>query len=865
MNNRYIFLLVVLFACLTDSTVAQGIQGAITNTKGEPLPYTAVFVKGTNTGTTSTAEGKYSLKLPPGSYQITYQHLGYQQQEQQIKVSATVRTVNVTLKPQSFLLNTVDVSGKAEDPAYTIMRKAISKAKFHRLQLDAYSARVYIKGSGKLDKIPWLLRSTLEKEGIDTSKVYTSESVSEIEYERPNTYKEKVISIRTSGPDDNTGNPNSYVQSSFYNPYVVGSVSPLSPRAFSYYKFKYLGSFFENGYEVNKIKVTPRSNGEQVFSGTIFIRDGAWNIHSLSLQTRMEGFLVEIDQIYNVVAENIWMPTNQQIEFSGSMMGFKGSYFYTALVSEYEVEPNPELSAELTILDEKIDSVPAEIEAQEIKEETVEKLKEPTEKKLTRKQLKKMLDAYEKQEQNQKPEEEQAVVSDVWFEVDSTARKKDSAYWQEIRPIPLTEKEQKGYQEADSAYAEEKADSSQTANGGKFNVSDLFLGNTYRLGKRARFRFRGFLPELRYNTVEGYNLSFEGTLNWRNDSLLHLNITPEVRYGFESDDVYYQLKTNGFLGSEWRKHSYTLQGGRYIEQFHPNSINPLVNSLYTLLLARNYMRLYEHDFGSINYQYRHEYKFNLSVGAEYAQRKELFNNTTYTWFQPEGNEVFDNLPEVGQQDQLLIDGNAFTTALEFSIQPWMKYAKSNGVKRPTNKNSPEFKVSWNAGWQDVGESITDFHQLELGFKTTARLGVRATLNLEAEAGTFLTNTVVPFSDFKHFNGGLTELAPISLTGNYRLLDYYQYSTSQSYASGFAYVDFRKLLLTQSTLVRFAGIKESVFVNHLKTDSSSHYTEVGYSIDRIFRLFRLELVHSFEDGAPKDFGFRVGISTLIQFD
>jgi hypothetical protein len=109
------------------------------------------------------------------------------------------------------------------------------------------------------------------------------------------------------------------------------------------------------------------------------------------------------------------------------------------------------------------------------------------------------------------------------------------------------------------------------------------------------------------------------------------------------------------------------------------------------------------------------------------------------------------------------------------------------------------------------------------------------------------------------------LAPVNLTGNFRLLDYYQFSTQKSYAAGFAYVKFRKLLLTQFPLVRFAGVKENVFVNHLKTEQSPHYTEIGYSIDRIFRLFRLELVHSFEDGQPQDLGFRIGISTLIQFN
>ncbi len=853
--------LVLLLASITS--FSQGVEGVIVNQEGEPLPYTAVFVQGTSTGTTSSGEGKFKLNLPAGSYQISFQHLGYKQVMKRVVVAQQVQKITVVMEPQSFVLSTVDVSGKAEDPAYTIMRKAISKAKFHQLQVDKYSAEVYLKGTGKLDKIPWLLRGTLEKEGIDTSKVYTSESISEIEYERPNTYKEKVISIRTSGPEDMSASPNSYVKSSFYFPTVVGSVSPLSPRAFSYYRFKFLGSYFENGFEINKIKVTPRSRGEQVFEGVIYIRDGAWNIHSLSLKTRIESFLVQIDQIYNLVEGDIWMPTNQQINFSGAMMGFKGQYNYTALVSKYSVTPNPELSAELTILDEKIDAVPTEIEEQKIEEESVQQLQEPEETQLTRKQLRQVLKEYEKQEEEQ--EEEKHVESTIWFEIDSLARKKDSLYWAEKRPIALTEKEVVSYQEVDSVYAAEKADSTAKVDGSPVHFSDLLMGNTYRLGENARFRFRGFLPELRYNVIEGFNLSFEGTLNWKNDSTYRLKFTPEVRYGFESDDVYYQLKTHGFLGSEWQQHNYSLQGGRYIDQFHPSSINSFVNSVNTLLLTQNFMRLYEHNFARAQYHYRHQYKYDFTVGTEYSQRRELFNNTTFTWFNPGDKEIVPNYPEVNKEPDLILNGNAFTTQVEFSAQPFMKYVSRNGVKSPLNKDALKLRATWNAGWDNVGESISNFQQVELGLKTKFDIGVRASVDFEAEVGTFLSNNRVMFADFKHFNGGLTEIAPIQLIGNFRLLDYYQYSTQDQYAAGFAYINLRKFMLTQLPMMRLLGIKENIILNHLKTTNSPHYTEIGYSIDRIFKLFRLELVQSFEDGSPRDFGFRVGMSTLIQFN
>jgi hypothetical protein len=63
-------------------------------------------------------------------------------------------------------------------------------------------------------------------------------------------------------------------------------------------------------------------------------------------------------------------------------------------------------------------------------------------------------------------------------------------------------------------------------------------------------------------------------------------------------------------------------------------------------------------------------------------------------------------------------------------------------------------------------------------------------------------------------------------------------------------------------VRLLGLKENIFFNYLKTDTSPHYAELGYSLDNIFRLFRLELVGGFQDFDYEEFGFRIGISTSI---
>jgi hypothetical protein len=94
------------------------------------------------------------------------------------------------------------------------------------------------------------------------------------------------------------------------------------------------------------------------------------------------------------------------------------------------------------------------------------------------------------------------------------------------------------------------------------------------------------------------------------------------------------------------------------------------------------------------------------------------------------------------------------------------------------------------------------------------------------------------------------------------LDYYRYSTSDKYFTANVHYHFRKFLVTNITWVRLLGITENIFVNYLATPTSKNYTEVGYGIDGILRIFRLEAAAAFSDGKYIDNGFRIGIATNI---
>ena len=310
------FLIFSGFVLATFSLSAQGVKGIVTSDEGKPLPFATIYVKQLGTGTTTNADGHYDILCPAGEYDMVFQFLGYETLEKKITVTQGVVELNVVLKNQAIVLRSAIVNANNEDPAYTIMRKAIAKAKYHTQQLDSYSAQVYMKGTGKLVDYPWLAKKMIEKEGIKKNQAFVSESVSEIKYKRPNTFEEKVISIRTDGKDNNTS-PTGFINGSFYEPTIAEVVSPLSPAAFSYYKFEYRGTFPDREYQVSEIKVTPRLRGDNVVEGTIFIVEDWWSIHSLDLSTIKLGVTIGVKQVYAPIEEKAWLPVSNQFNIKG--------------------------------------------------------------------------------------------------------------------------------------------------------------------------------------------------------------------------------------------------------------------------------------------------------------------------------------------------------------------------------------------------------------------------------------------------------------------------------------------------------------------------------------------------------------------
>jgi hypothetical protein len=865
--------LIVSIFFLSSGTIlfAGGIKGTIKADDGTPLPFATIFVKQTGSGAVTGLDGQYEVSLTPGTYDITFQYLGYEAVTRQVRIAEDFIELNLTLKSQAIVLQNVIITAGNEDPAYTIMRKAISKAKYHTQQIDTYSAKVYVKGKGRLKDYPWLAKKALEKEGISKDRLFISESVSEVTYTRPNKFEEKVIAVYSDGNDNNTS-PNEYVFGSFYEPEIAETISPLSPRAFSYYRFEYLGTFTDRDYSVSKIRVTPRSRGDNVFEGVLFIVEDWWSIHSLDFKVTKLGIDFEVKQIYNPIEDKAWLPVSQQFKVDGKVFGFEFEYNYLATVKDYKISLNPDLELEMKVIDEKIEKD----YAKEVKTQFSAKdqdLKERLEggKEITNKELRKLIKDYEKEERKQTDEPE--VISDTKYSVDSLAFKKDSIFWADIRPIALTLEEIRGYKKSDSlAEVEKKKQEGDTLKSSRhkgFQVWDVIIGDNYKLSETSNFLIHS--PWGGFNTVEGLNLIYKlgYVKRWvERDSLdkslrpkvKRLEITPIGRYAFGRE------KLTGMLRADYRttKSRLIIEGGRYVNQFNADEpIHPFVNTLTTLFLEKNLMKLYEQDFVQINFRQRLDANFTVTTNWSIAKRYELFNSSDFKLINRDKEAYTPNAPI----NQLLVttgfqNHNALIGSIAIEARPWQKFRIRNGRRYSVKDSSPLFTLNYKKGFKGAFNSDVDFDLVEVGYKQSIRVGIRGRLDVALKGGKFINTQKMYFMDYVHFLGNQTPFITTDPVGSFRLLDYYIYSTRDKYFTANAHYHFRKFLVTQFPLIRLTGVTENVFVNYLASPLSNDYTELGYSLDGILRIFRLEGAVSFSGGSYQTYGFRIGVATSV---
>lgn len=788
---------------------AARLYGVVTGENGENLPFATVHVKNTSRGVTTNMDGRYTLDLDAGTYSILFQFVGYKTIEEVVEIGGDAPVeLNVTLQPETYTLDEVVVNSGGEDPAYQVIRQAIARRKQHLNEVEAYSAEVYIKGLQRLDKKQDKIFGIDVQ--IDTGIVYLSESVSEYHVRMPNNVKEVMISSKVSGNDRGfSWNQASDMRFNFYENLIEfqglserGFVSPIADNALFFYEYKLEGTFREGEHLVNKIEVIPRRTHDPVFRGHIYIVEDLWRIHSTDLLLTKDSQVefvdsLNINQVFAPVEDNAWMVLSQSFTFSFKVFGFEGSGYFMGVYRDYKIEPD-----------------------------------------------------FEK-----------GFFNNEILRVERQANKRDSAYWQQVRPVPLTDLEVTDYIRKDSIQEVKESkpylDSVDRKNN-RLSAGDLLLGGyTYRNSfKKRQFGFPSLLKLFQYNTVEGYVLDIAPSYRQEFEDRRSYTITPVLR--ISSDD--------GLRGKLDLSYSYNPQkfatasfsAGKYVAQYNYQDPVPVwLNTFYTLVNEENYLRIYDNTFASYTHGIELVNGIYVRGSVEYARRAQLYNKATDVWVDREDRELQPNLPQNDFADTSFPDHEALTFMLTARFRFAQKYVTRPDFKYVAESPYPSIYLNYFKGIKGVFGSDTDFDRVSLSVVGDQKLGLLGKTDYTLAGGTFLNSSELYFIDFKHFQGNRyipTDFGP----GKFQLLDYYRYSTDDTYFQGHLTHHFNGFLLNKIPFVRQLKWQTVFSTNWFHTPEAGNYVEAGIGIEHIFKILRVDGYRSFTPDDSDRYGLRLGI-------
>jgi hypothetical protein len=810
-------LLAALFITFCYTGSAQVISGTITDAKNEVLPFSSIVVKGTTQGVSANSKGFYSIQLAPGSYTLLCQYIGYKSFEKKITIEKGRNIeVNFQLELQQYSLQDVTVSNNGEDPAYAIIRKAIGKRTEHLKEIKKFTADVYLKGQLQLRDYPKrFFGQKVDFEDGDSSKrkmLVLSETIAKYSVEEPAKEKVEVISTKVSGRSNAFGFSSPQIISFYNNTIQVGEnlnprgfISPIASTALSFYRYKFEGTFYENGVEISRIKVIPKRKYEPLFQGYINIVENEWRIHSLRLnlvreqQMQLLDTLV-IEQLY-VPAENVWVIKNQVIYPSGKIFGFD---FFGSFVQVYD-------------------------------------------------------------RFNLNPVFAKKYFDNTIIKVYDSANKKSMAYWDSVRPLPLLTEEALDYRKKDSLEQVRKDPKYMDSIDRKRNKISLggILLTGQSISKQKTRSFLSFEPlinTLNYNTVEGGVLHFSPTWSKRFDetSRRSLQITPYIRYGFANKHFNTHVTGSYNFGKKYFN-SISVAGGRRVFQY--NNVAPIssrINTYTTLLYENNHMKIYEANFFRINYAAGVGNGLTLNAGFQFQDRFGLQNlSDPVSWKNIQGRSFTPNYP-VDITNAVMPRNQAALFTAGFNWRPGGKYIEIPGRKIAVGSNYPTFNFTLTYGVKGLLGSDADFTKWRLSVADDLDLKLGGKLSYRGAIGGFLSAKQVFIPDYAHFQGNQTVLANDPLSG-FQLAPYYRYSnTSKFYATANFEYHLNGLLSNKIPGFRKLNWFFVTGANLLYTQAGKNYYETFFGVENILKVIRVDFVQGFETRGPSPRGVRIAV-------
>lgn len=680
----------------------------------------------------------------------------------------------------------------------------------YNLLINEYTANLYTKGYIHIKKnnvlINYLPSMFRRKKGI---KEYITESYSELHYSAPDIFDRKIKAY--SGTIDKMRgfdmelmdlfDVNVYSNSLF----KLKLISPLSLNARKYYRYKIDSIYTDpNDEPLYQISFTPKYSSFQLVDGDFTI-DHTWNIHKLNFNGRSEymKYSNKIEMGKDHTDSEYFVPVKFDSNILFHLLGnvIEGNF---TIISDYDTI---QLAENDTISDH----------SKNIRD----------------------------------------LTKSFTLRHDTSTIIIDNNYFAQLRPIPLTEKEDSIYRKyhtdkkTDSIRIEEEMLNGSISWG---DVGDLFVGsytiNSPHLGK---VRFSPLLNpmSLSYSGKDG--VSYKHKIRYQRlfSENRFVNIEPMFGYNFKHKEIYWKIPVNyEYIPEKRASFNFTIgNGNRIYSSEIVDEIKNIPDSIFDfneiqLAYFRDFFVDFYHSIEPVN-------GLTIDVGISTHRRKAIETNDI---------DKVEDLPLVIRQDieeiySLRKDYVSFAPRLKVSWTPKQYYYKAGNRKINLYSQWPTFSFDYERGIKGVVNSTGEFERMELDMQHTVPLGLMRTLYYRVGCGIFTNKEELFFVDFRNFEkNNLPTGWNDDIGGTFQNLDRRWYNSSKEYLRG--NLTFEAPFLLNAYIFKRLPhiINERIYLSALTMPHLNPYIEIGYGIGTHF--FDFGMFVSNKNGKFSDFGMKI---------
>ncbi|WP_044173240.1 DUF5686 and carboxypeptidase-like regulatory domain-containing protein [Flectobacillus major] len=318
------------------------ITGRVTDAKnGDPLPFATVGIQGKNIGAQTNFEGVFTIRAKVLGDSLYVSTIGYKTRKKALDKNAPSQTLDFQLTPEAKSLDEVIVYS-GENPAFKILRKLReNSATNDRKRLSAYEYDSYSKMELDVDNISEKFKekkvmkqiqgaiAKFEKiageDGKAVIPTFISETISKYYYrESPSRKKEMVLKNNVKGVGVKEGGfvsqlvgGNLFANYNFYNSYVpfLGKdiISPIGENWKGTYKWFLSDTTDIDGHVCYGLEFDPKNDKDLVFVGKAYIDTTSFALVQIDATVGKEANInfidkIKISQELEQTAEGAWLP-----------------------------------------------------------------------------------------------------------------------------------------------------------------------------------------------------------------------------------------------------------------------------------------------------------------------------------------------------------------------------------------------------------------------------------------------------------------------------------------------------------------------------------------------------------------------------